>query len=132
MQPVTVAESAKRSMSLQGLGLVVLSAILTSVANLLFRAAINETRNLSYSAIVSRLLQWPSFYLGWACYGVAAVIWFRVLKTEPLSSGYPILMGVSFIVVSTGAILLFSEQLSFMKIVGMIAILFGIVLVSRA
>lgn len=132
MQPITVAQSTERSMSLQGLGLVAFSALLTSAANLLFRAAMNDTRNLSHSAIVSRLLQWPPFYLGWFFYGMAAMLWFRVLKTEPLSSSYPILMGLTFIVVSTGAIILFSEQVSFMKILGMTVILFGIFLVARA
>jgi multidrug transporter EmrE-like cation transporter len=132
VQPVTLAQSTYRSLSLQGLGLVALSALLTSTANLLFRAAMSQTSNLSYPAIVSRLLQCPPFYLGWGCYGIAAVIWFRVLKAEPLSSSYPILMGLTFIIVSTGAIVLFNEQISFMKIAGMIAILFGIVLVSRA
>ena len=129
MQPVTVSG---RSMSLQGLALVTLSAILTSGANLLFRAAMNDTSNLSYSAIITRLFQWPPFYLGWIFYGTAAVLWFRVLKTEPLSSSYPILMGLTFVVVSTGAIFLFSESISLSKVLGMGAILLGIFFVARS
>lgn len=63
---------------------------------------------------------------------MAAGIWLRVLKTEPLSSSYPILMGLTFIIVSTGAMILFDEKISFMKIAGMAAIFFGMALVSRS
>ena len=92
----------------------------------------SETSNLSFSLTIGRLLHSPTFYLGWALYGLAAGIWFRVLKTEALSSSYPILMGLTFVTVSVGAVLLFSEEISTIKVAGMVAILFGIVLVSRA
>ena len=127
-----MTESTHRSISVLGLVLVVLSAFLTSTANLLFRAAMNDTSNLSFSLIIGRLLHSPPFYIGWALYGLAAGMWFWVLKTEPLSSSYPILMGLTFIIVSTGAVILFGEKMSFMKIAGMAAILFGMALVSRS
>ena len=132
MQPAIVPETTRRSLSLVGLTLVVLSALLTSSANLLFRAAMSGTRSESFYPTIQRLLHWPPFYLGWILYGLAAVIWFRVLKTEPLSSSYPILTALTFLIVSAGATLIFREEISLMKASGMAIILFGIALVARA
>jgi multidrug transporter EmrE-like cation transporter len=112
--------------------LVLLSGFLTSAANLLFRTAMNGTAHLRSSQIVRLLLHTPVFYLGWVTYGVAALTWFRVLKTEPLSSGYPILMGLTFVVVTFGAVFLFDEALSLTKATGIVVILLGIILVSRS
>src|SRR5947209_1926230 len=121
-----------RTISLLGVALVVLSAFLTSAANLLFRAAMTETNSLPAPLVIERLLHRPTFYAAWVLYAAAAIVWFRVLKTEPLSSGYPILMGVSFVVVSIGALWLFREEMSLLKAAGMAMILLGIVAVSRS
>ena len=132
MQPTTITETARPSLSLFGIALVIISAILTSAANLLFRSSLSGSANLSLSGTFLRLLHSPPFYVAWTLYLLAAGVWFRVLKTEPLSSSYPILMGLSFVMVSLGAVKLFSEGMSVMKVVGMAIILLGMVLVARA
>jgi multidrug transporter EmrE-like cation transporter len=132
VQPTTISETANRSISLFGVALVIISALLTSTANLLFRFSMNDTGRLSLPLTFARLFHSPPFYIAWALYFLAAGVWFRVLKTEPLSSSYPILMGLTFVIVSMGAVKLFSEDMSLIKVAGIAIILFGMVLVSRA
>ena len=80
-------------------------------------------------ALIALFMQ-PLFSLGFATYFLASVIWFRVVATEPLSLAYPILVSLTFTLVTAGAVLLFSEPLSLRKVVGLAVILAGIAIVS--
>src|SRR5579859_6282027 len=131
MQPATPAGNSHGTISQLGITLVILAASFTSVANLIFRAAMTETNSLSVSLLLDRLLHRTSFYAAWVLYVGAIAIWFRVLQTEPLSSAYPILTSLTFTLVSAGAVLLFHEELSVMKVAGMVLILFGVAFVSK-
>jgi multidrug transporter EmrE-like cation transporter len=64
-------------------------------------------------------------------YALAAIVWFRVLSIAQVSTSYPILVGLTFIMVSVGAGLWFRESIGFLKVVGIAVILAGIVLVAR-
>src|SRR6266404_6292275 len=131
MQPPNAAGNAHRTISQFGVALVILASSFTSVANLIFRAAMSETNSLSAPLIIDRLLHRTTFYAAWVLYVAAIAIWFRVLQTEPLSSAYPILTSITFTLVSAGAVLLFHEEMSVMKVAGMVLILFGVALVSK-
>ncbi len=74
----------------------------------------------------------PIFVLGVFLYGAAAVVWFHVISFEELSMSYPILVGMTFILVGLGSITLFEEQMSWLKLVGMVTILGGIFMAARA
>ncbi len=124
-------------MSLYGLFAVGLTAILTAVANLLLRGGVLRAGGLSLSpetfadqAIA--LSKEPLFVLGVFLYGAAAVVWFHVISFEELSISYPILVGMTFILVGLGSITLFEEQMSWLKLVGMVTILGGIFMAARA
>jgi undecaprenyl phosphate-alpha-L-ara4N flippase subunit ArnE len=68
--------------------------------------------------------------LGFVIYAAASVVWFRVVATEPLSVAYPILVSLTFGLVTTGAVLFFGEPLSLRKVIGLLTILGGIVIIS--
>jgi len=55
-----------------------------------------------------------------------------VLSVAEVSTSYPVLVGLTFVMVSVGAVLWFRESISLLKVVGMAVILAGIVLVTRA
>lgn len=124
-------------MSASGLSLVVLAAFCTVVANLSLRAGILRVGSfsLSVSTLGSQLFalaRQPAFLFGFILYGLAALVWFRIVSTEHLSTSYPVLVSLTFVFVTVGSMLFFHEGISWQKVLGLAVILTGIVLVARA
>jgi len=124
-------------MSTQVFLLVLGSALLTACANLMMRHGLVLAGGLSIQGdgipgLLLRLAKQWTFVLGLVAYALAALVWFRVLSVAQVSTSYPILVGLTFVMVSVGAVLWFRESISFPKVVGIAVILAGIGLVSRA
>lgn len=119
-----------------GYVLVLLTAAVTMAANLLLRAGIDAAGGFapqgaaSVAMAVVRLFLQPLFAVGFVAYFVASVIWFRVVATEPLSVAYPILVSLTFSLVTAGAVAFFHESLSWQKVLGLATILAGIIIIS--
>jgi multidrug transporter EmrE-like cation transporter len=119
-----------------GLLLVFVTAAMTMAANMMLRAGIDAaggfapTGALDLLAALMKLFLQPLFTTGFIVFFLASVIWFRVVATEPLSLAYPILVSLTFTLVTGGAVVLFNESLSIQKIVGLATILLGIVIIS--
>lgn len=123
-------------MTAQVLLLVLGSALLTACANLMMRHGLVLAGGMSLQGdgipgLVLRLARQWTFVLGLAAYALAALVWFRILSVAEVSTSYPILVGLTFVMVSVGAVLWFKESISFPKVVGIAVILAGIVLVGR-
>lgn len=124
-------------MTLRGLLLVGLTALVQSAANLLLRGGILRYGEFSLSLdrmgnqLVSLGTQ-PMFVSGVILYGLAALIWFSVLAAHELSVSYPMLVGLSFILVASGGFTFFAESVSWEKIGGMALILSGIAVMARS
>jgi drug/metabolite transporter (DMT)-like permease len=124
-------------MTRRGLALLVISALCTVAANLLLRGGILLAGGfvLSLDRIKDQflgLVRQPMFVAGFLLYGVAALVWFRVLSTEDLSVSYPLLVSLTFVLVTLGAAFFFHEQLSWRKVFGISIILVGFLLTVRA
>jgi multidrug transporter EmrE-like cation transporter len=123
-------------MSGGGYVLVLLTALMTMGANLMLRAGIDAAGGfapggaLDLVVAVTRLFLQPLFTAGFVVYFLASVVWFRVIATEPLSIAYPILVSLTFSLVTAGAVAFFHESLSIQKVVGLATILAGIVIIS--
>jgi multidrug transporter EmrE-like cation transporter len=117
--------------------LVLGSALLTACANLMMRHGLVLAGGLSIQGdglpgLMLRLARQWTFVLGLTAYALAALVWFRVLSVAQVSTSYPILVGLTFVMVSVGAVLWFRESINFLKVVGVAVILAGIVLVAKA
>ena len=124
-------------MTERGLLLVVFTAVLTVASNLMLRGGVTRAGGfaLSPASLISdllRLARQPLFLAGVALYGTAALVWFRVISTENLNSSYPLLVSLTFVLVTLGATVFFHEPVSWQKVLGLGVILAGIVLVARA
>ena len=124
-------------MTTQVILLVLGSALLTACANLMMRNGLVLAGGLSMQGdgipgLLLRLAKQWTFVLGLAAYALAALVWFRVLSVAEVSTSYPILVGLTFVMVSVGAVLWFRESMSLLKAVGIAVILAGIVLVAKA
>jgi drug/metabolite transporter (DMT)-like permease len=85
-----------------------------------------------YSALSSPLLlflKWP-FLLALAVYAVTTIGWVLVLRTAPLSRAYPF-MALSFVVVPFLSWIFFKEPLSLKYLLGIVAIVGGIILTVK-
>jgi multidrug transporter EmrE-like cation transporter len=123
-------------MSTTGILLLLLTAFLTMAANLLLRAGIDAAGGFSVDGAgalirgLFHLFVQPRFTIGFVLYALASVVWFRVVATEPLSVAYPILVSLTFGLVTAGALIFFGEPLSIRKAVGLVTILGGIMIIS--
>jgi len=123
-------------MSITGILLVLTTAGLTMAANLMMRGGIDSGGGYAPQSLVEvaaaflRLLGTPLFAAGFVLYFVASLVWLRVVASEPLSVAYPVLVSLTFTLITAGAVLFFHEPLSVRKVVGLAVILGGILLVS--
>lgn len=122
-------------MTKQGLWLVLLTAGLTVVANLLLRSGVVRAGNLGGTLAdlpnaLLRLASQPLFIIGFIAYGSASLVWFRVVATEPLSTAYPLLVSLTFLLVTFSAAILFQEAVSLRKLLGLAIVMVGIVILS--
>lgn len=123
-------------MSLAGFLFVLLSAGLTALANLTLRIGLLRAGGLDLSpgavlGDIYKLAKEPVFVIGVTAYGTAAVVWFRVISTENLTSSYPLVVGLTFVLVTAAAVLFLREPISLVKGLGMVVIIAGIALVAR-
>ncbi len=117
--------------------LIACAAVCTAVANLSLRAGLIRAGGFSFSVTswtdqILRLAAQPMFDLGLLLYAFASVFWFRILTIVGVSTAYPVLVSATFLLVTVGSCLLFQEQVSSLKVVGLIVILAGILIVSRS
>ena len=124
-------------MSLSGLGLILFSAVSMAAANLLLREGVARIGGFALRPDVVKdklllMVQEPIFLGGFFLYAVVSLLWFRVISTEELSSGYPILIGTAVVLVNVGAVLFFQEQIGLQKASGIALILGGIIVIALA
>lgn len=122
-------------MTLRGISLVIISALLTVAANLMLRAGVDKAGGFPvqlqspFSAII-KLISQPLFDVGVLFYALASLVWFHIISIEPLSIAYPLLVSLTFVFVTLGAIFIFHESLNTMKLIGIAVILIGIFILS--
>jgi len=120
-----------------GILLVLVAALVQSAANLLLRGGVRQFAAFSlaperlFQSLMGLLAQ-PLFVIGAACYAASAIVWFRVISLENLTTAYPVLIGVSFVAVSVGAVVFYGERVNLMKVAGMALILVGVAIVGTA
>jgi len=124
------------SISIQGLILIIIAAGLMSAGSLGLRGAIDAIGGFGDSVgtvyrDIFKLAFNPIFIFGLILYGSGTLLWMRVLATEPLSIGYPILMSVAFVAITLGAAFFFKEAITPAKLIGMAVIVVGVIIATN-
>ena len=124
-------------MSKLGLLLLGISVLFTVAANLLLREGVVRANIAEFSweklgFFTLALIREPLFIMGAILYGVAAMVWFRVISSEQLSLAYPLLVSFTFILITLGAVIFFRESVSLQKVIGLAIILAGITVVATS
>jgi len=114
--------------------LIIISVLLNSFAQILMRKGMLQNGILEISQIHSNIASLLSNFWLWAAfllYAVSIVLWMAVLSKTEISFAYPFL-SIGYVVVTLAGYYLLNEQISAMRIVGMIVICIGVVLISRS
>ncbi len=124
------------AISTQGIILIIIAATMMSFGSLGLKGAIDaiggfgENIGTLFKDIFALMIN-PIFLIGLALYGGGTLIWMRVISTEPISVGYPILMSIAFITITGGAAFFFNETITIQKIIGMAIIVAGVVIATN-
>jgi multidrug transporter EmrE-like cation transporter len=115
-----------------GFLLLVLTAACMALANLLMKNGIAHAGGFSpsISALFS-LVRQPAFVGGFLLSGVAALMWFRILATQKLSTCYPLFVSLTYTLITIGAFYFLHEKISAQKLFGLLIIIVGITTVAR-
>lgn len=103
--------------------------MLSVSGQLLLKSGINNISN-SDSGLILSALKSPLVIAGLVSYAVAMLLWITILSRLPLSIAYPTL-SLGYIVILIFSWKFLGEELSIMKVVGIILIILGIVFLFR-
>jgi len=108
------------------LGAVLVSVVLNSVGQVLFKSAYAAQPGASLFSVLPHLEIWGGFIV----YGLSAVCWLWVLSRAQLSFAFPIL-ALSFPIVVGLSAVIFSEPISAARWTGVGLIMVGVSFLSR-
>jgi len=118
--------------TLVGFLLLLLTAVCMAVANLLMKTGIMHAGGFTASVGALRnLARQPAFVSGFLLSGVAALMWFRILATQKLSTCYPLFVSLTYTLITVAAFYFLHERISVQKVAGLLAIIAGITAVAR-
>ena len=73
----------------------------------------------------------PYVLMGLVCFGLSSIFWLVVLSRLQLSLVYP-MVSVAYVLVAFASVILFKEQVSLFRWLGIIVIIVGVFLISRS
>ncbi len=112
------------------LTLTVVSVVLAATGQLLLKAGVNTLphRPVLGPALIETLFH-PLIFLGFAVYGLSALLWLKILSWAELSLVYPFL-ALSYVIVVLASWLFLRESLSTTKLLGVSLIVGGIIVLA--
>lgn len=106
---------------------LVIAFILNSTANILLKVSSEKGFDLSRPLeSVSRNLQLP---IGLALFAANVVFYYLALRSVPLSVAYPIMVGMSVLIINSYAVFAMGERATAAQVVGYTLLVAGVVLV---
>ncbi len=115
--------------------ILIIPIVAASVAQLLFKKGVTNLGSLDFSltgiiSLIPRVFQSGWLLLGVGLFVVAFLTYLIVLSKYQLNIVYPIFVSLGIIIVSLASWFSFKETLSWLQILGIIVIIFGIFLVA--
>jgi len=109
----------------------------TSFAHLLLRFGMSRFGNLfvEKGKIITDFLKLatnPFVIVGLIFYGLGFLIWLKILTVFEVSKVYPIMVSITITLVLFGSSIILKENVSFLRILGVIVLMLGVLLVFRS
>jgi drug/metabolite transporter (DMT)-like permease len=115
-----------------GFALLLITAICMAVANLLIKHGIGKAGGFAPSAVaLFQLLRQPALLGGVLLTAIAALMWFRILATQKLSTCYPLFVSLTYTLITVGAFYFLHEKVSAQQLLGLVILVIGIATVAR-
>lgn len=116
-------------------GLLLISALLASLGQILFKKGVLVTGNVTFEGpVLAGLIKMifdPSVLLGLVLYGLSTILWLMALSNTTLNFAYPF-TSLTFVLVILASRFIFMETIPHLRYVGVAFIVFGILLASMA
>ena len=106
---------------------VILAALNNSLGSLFLK---KSRLDVADSSLITMILS-PWFIASTLCFGINLLLLAKALEKLPVSSAYPILVGVSFTAIILAGNLIFHEKFSIGQFIGIIMIMAGIIISLR-
>ena len=119
---------------MKGIPLIILAVMMGAVGQVLMKRGMQIYGQVSAAAIWGQLipvLKTPQVTLGLLCYGVSAVLWIVVVSNVDLSLAYP-MVSLAYVFVFLASWLFLGEQISGLRLVGLLIIIAGVLVISRS
>ena len=110
---------------------LVLTPVLLSVGQVLFRKTADTLDAHSLSRFLGSLLGSPHFWAALCVYGAATLLWVLVLSRVPLGRAMPF-VALTFVIVPAADAAFFGERLNFMYWLGVCVIVIGVCMTVAA
>jgi len=110
------------------------SLILAVTGQLLMKKGMNAFGSFPISQMVQKIIPMfmnPCVFVGFACFGLSSIFWLAVLSRFEISLVYP-MVSLAYVVVAIASLLLFKENVTMIRWVGIGVIIFGVILISRS
>lgn len=113
-------------------GLLAVAVIFNGVANVLMKAGMRDAPEISGAGGIIRhyLTSWPVM-VGLILFALNVVAYTQALTKIPLSVAYPIMVSLTGVIVISGSMMLFKEEIGWFQWLGFALILGGVVCVTR-
>lgn len=121
-------------MLLKGYSLALVSIVLGALGQVILKSGADKIGSLSLSASslfsdLLRIIKTPQILSGMVFFGLSSLLWIKVLTRSELSLVYP-MVSLSYILVAILSFLLFKEQFTMQKILGIAVIITGVVVLN--
>jgi len=126
-----------RSLSLKVLSLILFWDLLTSVAELSFKAGasaagMSDVTTANLLEFLIRVLSHVIPWIGIACYIASFLLWIAILSRADLSFAYPIGNVIDYVLVPVLSVIILHETIPLLRWVGIGCIVIGVYLISTS
>ncbi|MCK4410412.1 MAG: EamA family transporter [Candidatus Eisenbacteria sp.] len=119
---------------MKGIPLILLAVALGATGQIIMKRGMQIYGEVSAASVWGQLipiLKTPQVAIGFICYAVSAVLWIAVVSNVDLSLAYP-MVSAAYVIVFVASWLFLGEQISALRLVGLLIIVAGVVVISRS
>lgn len=110
--------------------LLIINILLMAIGQILFKKSSLFIESHQELPIILKYLYNTWFCGGILAFGIATIVWVKILSLAKLSTVYP-MQSVAYIIVAILAYFIFGEKITILNIVGISIIIIGVFLISQ-
>jgi multidrug transporter EmrE-like cation transporter len=119
---------------MKGIPLILVAVLLGAVGQIIMKRGMQIYGEVSAGSVWGQLvpiLKVPQVLIGFLCYGLSSVFWIAVVSNVDLSLAYP-MVSLAYVIVFLASWLFLGEQISAIRIAGLVIIVAGVIVISRS